>query len=73
MVDLIPGISNWIIVKIAILILLGLYLMFCLIVTRQVKLITSTISSGFELSITMFGYIHLAFAVFVFLAALVIL
>lgn len=71
--SLILGVSIWLIIKIAVLILLGMYLMFCLIVVRQIKLITSTISSGFETSVTMLGYIHLAFAVLVFLAALVIL
>jgi len=71
--SLILGISIWLVIKIAILIILGMYLMFCLVVIRQIKLITSTLSLGFEAPITMLGYIHLAFAVLVFLAALIIL
>jgi hypothetical protein len=71
--SLILGVSIWLIVKVAILVLLGMYLMFCLIVIRQIKLITSTLSLGFETSITTLGYIHLAFAVLVFLTALMIL
>ena len=67
------GISIWLVVKIAALILLGLYLIFALIVVRQIKLMTSTLSLGFEAPIIMLGYIHLAFAVLVFLAALIIL
>jgi hypothetical protein len=47
--------------------------MFCLVVVRQIKLITSTLSLGFEGPVTTLGYIHLAFAILVFLAALVIL
>jgi hypothetical protein len=73
MTSLIFGISIWLIVKIATLILLGMYLMFCLVVVRQIKLITSTLSLGFEGPVTTLGYIHLAFAILVFLAALVIL
>jgi hypothetical protein len=73
MTDSIPGISIWLIVKVAALILLGIYIVFSLVVTRQIKLITSTLSLGFEAPVTTLGYIHLAFAVLVFLAALIIL
>ena len=67
------GISIWLVVKVAALILLGMYLIFSLVVVRQIKLLTSTLTLGFEAPIIMFGYIHLAFAVLVFLAALIIL
>lgn len=73
MTDSIPGISIWLTVKVATLILLGIYLVFSLVVTRQIKLINSTLSLGFEAPVTTLGYIHLAFAVLVFLAALIIL
>lgn len=73
MTSLIFGISIWLIIKIAILVLLGIYIMFCLIVIRQIKLITSTLSLGFESTITTFGYIHLTLAIVIFLAALIIL
>ncbi len=66
-------ISVWLLLKIAALILLGLYLVFSLVVVRQTKLMTDTLSLGFEAPIIMLGYIHLAFAVLVFLAALIIL
>jgi hypothetical protein len=66
-------ISIWLLIKIAALILLGLYLVFSLVVVRQIKLMTETLSLGFEAPIIMLGYVHLAFAVLVFLAALVIL
>ena len=73
MISPIFGISIWLVIKIAALILLGMYLVFSLVVVRQIKLMTSSLSLGFEAPITMLGYIHLAFAVLVFLAALVIL
>jgi hypothetical protein len=67
------GISVWLVVKVAALILLGLYFVFSLVVVKQIKLMTSTLTLGFEGLIIMLGYIHLAFAVLVFLFALVIL
>ena len=73
MISPIFGISIWVVVKIAALILLGLYLVFSLVVVRQIKLMTSTLSLGFEAPIITLGYIHLAFAILVFLAALIIL
>lgn len=73
MINPIFGISIWLVVKIATLILLGLYLVFSLVIVRQVKLMTDTLSLGFEALIIMLGYVHLAFAVLVFLTALIIL
>lgn len=67
------GISIWLIIKIAALILLGLYLVFALIVVRQTKLMTSTLTLGFEGPIILLSYIHLAFAILVFLSTLIIL
>lgn len=73
MIDSILGVSIWFLIKIATLILLGLYLVFALVVVRQTKLMTSTITLGSEGLIILLGYIHLAFAILVFLAALFIL
>jgi hypothetical protein len=73
MINPIFGISIWLVVKIATLILLGMYLVFALVVVRQIRLMTSTLSLGYEGFIIFLGYIHLAFAVLVFLAALIIL
>lgn len=67
------GISIWLIAKIAALILLGIYLVFALVVVRQVQLMTDTIAVGFEVPIRMFSYLHLIFAILVFLAALILL
>jgi hypothetical protein len=73
MISPIFGISIWLVVKVGVLILLGMYLVFSLVVVRQIKLMTSTLSLGFETPIIFLGYMHLAFAVLVFLAALIIL
>ena len=63
----------WILVKTLALILLGMYLVFSLVVVRQVKMMTDTLQLGFETPAKFLSYFHLAFAVFVFIAALVIL
>lgn len=74
---LIPGtvitITTILLVKIASLILLGMYLVFSLVVVRQIKLMTDTLQLGYEQMVKMLGYIHLIFAILVFLAAWVIL
>lgn len=61
------------IIKVGALILLGMYLIFSLVVVRQVKLMTDTLQLGFESFIKLLAYAHLIFAVLVFFAALVIL
>lgn len=73
MINPVFGISVWLVVKIATLIVLGLYLVFALVIVRQIKLMTTTLALGYEGFITLLGYIHLAFAVLVFLTALIIL
>lgn len=73
MISPVFDVSIWLVVKVAALILLGIYLVFALIVVRQIKLMTSSLVLGFEGFITMLGYIHLAFAILVFLTTLIIL
>ena len=73
MIDTFFNISIWLIIKVAALILLGIYLVFALVIVRQIKLMTSTLTLGYEGLITLFGYAHLVFAILVFLAALLIL
>lgn len=67
------GFSLLPLIKIASLVLLGLYMVFALVVVRQVKIMTDTLQLGFETQIKILSYIHLLFAAFVFLTALVIL
>lgn len=73
MINSIFNVSIWLVVKVATLILLGIYLVFALVIVRQIKLMTTTLTLGYEGLITFFGYAHLAFAILVFLAGLLIL
>lgn len=63
----------WLLIKIIALVLLGMYLIFSLVIVRQVKLMTDTLHLGFENFVKTLSYIHLIFATLVFLAALTIL
>jgi len=67
------GIQVWLIIKVAILILLGMYLFFSWVVIRQVRLMTDTMQLGFEGFVKTLSYVHFVFAAFVFLTALIIL
>ena len=67
------GFNIWILIKALSLVLLGMYLVFSLVVVRQVKMMTDTLQLGFEGITKTLAYIHLLFAVFVFLAAIIIL
>ena len=59
--------------KILALVLLGMYLIFSLVVVRQVKMMTENLQLGFEGTIKLLAYSHLIFALLVFAAALTIL
>jgi len=67
------GMNIWILVKTLTLILLGMYIIFAFVIVRQVKLMTSTLKLGSETLMKFLSYLHLVFAIFVFLAALIIL
>ena len=63
----------WVLIKILFVIGFGLYLAFAAIVIRQVKIMSEVIEGLFVWPLKIFGWIHLAFAVFVFLLSLTIL
>ena len=63
----------WIIIKSLVLVLLGMYLIFGLVVVKQVQMMTHTLQLGFEKLVKTLAYIHLVFAILVFLAAIIIL
>lgn len=67
------GVSIWLVVKILVLILLAMYLVFALVIVRQVQLMTDTLQLGFEFPVKVLSFVHLIFAIFVFLSALIIL
>lgn len=65
--------SPWVFLKIGIVAILFMYLIFSLIVVRQVKLMTDTLKVGYDNFLKSLSYVHLIFTVLVLLAALVIL
>lgn len=67
------NISVWLVVKIFTLIALALYNVFAIVIVRQVKLMTDALEVGFEALVKLLSYAHLAFAILVFILALVIL
>lgn len=66
-------IQIWFIVKILTIVLLGMYILFSLVVIRQVKLMTDTLQLGLEGTMKFLAYAHLVFAVLVLLTAVIIL
>jgi hypothetical protein len=67
------GFNTWILIKALALVLLGIYIIFAFVITRQVKLMTSTLQLGSETLMKFLSYLHLAFAILVFFSALIIL
>lgn len=65
--------SIWLVVKIFFVIGIAVYLIFSLVVIKQVNLMTATVSMGFEFPIKILAYLHLIFAIVVLLLALIIL
>ena len=70
---LFTDINVWLIAKIFALLLLGMYLVFSLVVVRQVKMMMDTLQLGFESLAKTLSWLHMGFAILVFLTALVIL
>ena len=69
----IPGTLIWGVAKGFILVAFFLYIIFSFVVVRQVQLMTETLEVGFEAQLKIISYLHLAFAILVFLAALIVL
>ena len=61
------------IAKIMALVALGLYIIFAGVVVRQVQLMIETLEVGLENEIKLISYLHLVFAIGVFILALIIL
>lgn len=67
------NISIWGIIKIFSLITLGLYIFFAFIITRQVKIMTNTLTLGSESVAKFLAFVHLVFSIFVFVTAIIVL
>ena len=73
LLTILPGVTIWIVAKWLMVAALGLYLVFAVVVIRQVQLMSRTLNGALELPIKLIGYVHLAIAVGVLVMALVIL
>lgn len=67
------GVSVWLIAKISTLLFLGIYVVFALVVIKQITLMLNTVDMGFSFPIRLLGYMHLLFSIGVFILALLIL
>jgi len=67
------GISVWLIAKIFVLVALGLYIIFAVVIVKQVGLMIKTVKVGFETPIKYVAWGHLLFAVGIFVLAIIIL
>ncbi len=67
------GISVWLAIKIFVLLFLGMYIIFALVVIRQIALMSGTLDMGLNLPIRFIGWGHFLFAVGIFVIALIIL
>lgn len=67
------GVSIWFIVKIFVLFALLVYIVFSVVVVRQVNLMTETLKVGLETPLKIIALTHLILAILVFLFALIIL
>jgi len=67
------GISIWSVAKIFILIAFAVYILFSIVVVRQVNLMTDTLEVGFENQVRTLAFVHLFIAIGIFVLALIIL
>lgn len=67
------GISVWFIVKIFVLFGLLVYIIFSVVVVRQVNLMTGTLKVGLEYPLKIIALTHLILPVLVFIFALIVL
>ncbi len=65
--------SIWLILKIFFLIGLVVYLIFAIVVVRQIRIMNDTLDVGFEGILTLISYLHLIFAIGVLAFALFVL
>ena len=66
-------VSFWAVIKIFVLIFLGIYIIFALVVIKQISLMTQTIEIGFEKQLKILGYLHFLFATAVLIFGFLIL
>jgi len=65
--------SVWLLLKVPVLLVFLLYMVFALVVVKQVNKMTETLEVGFEKEIKFIAYFHFLLALVTFVVALVIL
>jgi len=71
--NILSGFNIWIVIKFFSLAILGMYIVFAFVITRQVKVMTETLTLGFESVARFLSLFHLLFAVGVFIIAMIVL
>lgn len=67
------GFTVWAILKILILIFLSLYIIFSLVLIKQVQMMTVTLEIGFEKQLKFLAFVHALFAIGVLVFGILIL
>lgn len=63
----------WIVIKILVLIVLAMYVAFAFVIRRQVRVMTGTLTLGFEPMAKFLAFVHLVFSILVFITAIIVL
>lgn len=73
MIPTISAISIWAIIKVFLMILLSMYIIFAIVMIRQIQLMTTTLKVGFETELKFLALVHFLFAVAVLIFSILIL
>lgn len=72
-IDVILNISIWSVAKVLILIALVIYLIFAIVVIRQVSAMTKVVSGQLNVPLKFLSWAHLIFTLFVIILSIIIL
>lgn len=70
---MITGLTIWPVLKVLIIIVLAIYIVFSLVLIKQVQMMTKTLEVGFERELKFLAFVHFLFAVGVLIFAVIIL
>ncbi len=70
---ILSSLTVWSIIRILVLIFLGLYIIFAVVIIRQVQLMTLTLEIGFEKELKFLAFLHFLFAIAVLVFSIIIL
>jgi hypothetical protein len=73
LIDFFSGTGIWTIAKILVIIGLVIYLIFALVVVKQVKMMTKVISGDLDLLIKLISWVHFLVTIFTIFLAIIIL